>query len=228
MSRVAADAGAGQRGVTYAFTNASSADCTLRGYPEVTPNGGDGQPLPRVSAVHAEGTYFHGRTAPGTVTLAPGAQATFEISFTGIPADNRPCVRSDSVAITAPGTTHALTLADRLTICVARQLRVTPVQPATAALVGRYADTLPAADAAARVVTLRLDSTQAAELQTRYVGTGRTLSQHGRWSVHDSVLTVRLTGASPLVYIVGGGYLRPIAWDTAVYGRAGLPLSREP
>ncbi|HEU4629477.1 MAG TPA: DUF4232 domain-containing protein, partial [Gemmatimonadaceae bacterium] len=92
LSRVAADAGAGSRSVTYALTNVGAHACTLAGHPGLVLADAAGRPLPgvRYDAIPApDGSPGAGEPAP-PVTLAPGEQATFTILFTGIAASTCP------------------------------------------------------------------------------------------------------------------------------------------
>lgn len=248
LTRVSMDAGAGQRDVTYALTNRDTAACTLRGYPRVILLGADDRPVPGVRTESAPGNYFDSASAPAVVTLAPGEQATFAIAFTGIRATERPCARAARVVVVPPGGTPAqggadtgdapaaqsatarrLSIASSLVICADRRVRVTPLRSARDAVAGIYGATLPAADAPARVVTLRLAPDGTAVLTTAFAGRDTLPAERGRWSVRDSLLSVRLAGErAALVYVVRGANLTPLSWDTTRYGGAGLPLERQP
>lgn len=122
VTRLTMDAGAGQRGVTYALTNTGSSRCAVRGYPELALRDSAGAPLAGVSVVRDADA-----AADSSVTLAPGARATFGIHFTGIPADGKPCARSASIAVTPPGATRATVLPARLEVCASRQVHLRPV-----------------------------------------------------------------------------------------------------
>ncbi|HEX8843307.1 MAG TPA: DUF4232 domain-containing protein [Pyrinomonadaceae bacterium] len=102
------DAGAGQRFVTYAFTNKSSSPCTLSGYPKFVLLNKYGRPIPGQSVTH--------NSDPVTVvTLAPGGKAFFVIRYSACSTvGTPPCRFSSKVRITAPHTGRAFILRERL------------------------------------------------------------------------------------------------------------------
>lgn len=119
---LSADAGAGQRGVTYTLTNAGPTRCTVGGHPRVELRDAAGQALPSVVVERVTDDSSATR-----VTLAPGAQAAFALTYTGIPADGRPCVESAAVTITPPDAVHGTTLPARFSLCATRRVRVRAV-----------------------------------------------------------------------------------------------------
>jgi hypothetical protein len=109
LKRVGDDAGAGQRAVIFAFTNISSAPCTLSGYPGFVMLNKVGLPL--------RGTHVNKGSEPAQVVrLAPGGRAWFEITYSacGVGGTGVRCPTSAKVRITAPGTRRAFVLRERL------------------------------------------------------------------------------------------------------------------
>lgn len=121
---VSDDAGAGQRGVIYGFTNTSSSPCTLSGYPGfVLLNRAGG----RLRGIHIIRTG----EAAQVVTLAPGGKAQFEITYSACSVvGTPPCRVSVKVRITAPGTTRAFVLRERLDPFEGR-INLSPVKSST-------------------------------------------------------------------------------------------------
>jgi hypothetical protein len=223
LSRVGADAGAGSRGVTYALTNAGPRPCTLVGHPAVVLLDAAGRPLPGLRQDEAPAPDGG---AAGPVTLAPDDQATFAIRFTGIDAGTLRCADAAAVRVTPPGAepgaSPELRMPAELHVC-GEVVHVTPLVPATAALIGRYRAE---SDGGTRLVGLRLAAGDSAVVETRPPGGGAPVRLHASWRVRDSVVVVRLADVRPFSWIVGGGYLRPLAWDTAAYGARGTAMVR--
>jgi hypothetical protein len=121
LKRVSDDAGAGQRGVLFAFTNTSSAPCTLSGYPGFVLLNRAGLPLRGAHVGHDAGPAQ-------VVKLSPGGKAWFEITYSacGVGGTGR-CPVSAKVRITAPGTRRAFVLREQLDPYRGR-VNVTPVQ----------------------------------------------------------------------------------------------------
>jgi Protein of unknown function (DUF4232) len=108
VKHVADDAGAGQRAVTYAFTNTSSRPCTLSGYPGFVLLNRAGR---RLRGVHIVRTGDPAQV----VTLAPGGNAWFNITYSSCSVGGTPpCLVSAKVRITAPGTTRHFVLPEKL------------------------------------------------------------------------------------------------------------------
>lgn len=228
LSLVGADAGAGNRGVTYALTNVGPQPCTLVGHPGISLVDSAGRPLPgvRFDEIPAIGAEAGQPTAP--VTLAPDGQATFTILFTGIAAGTLSCTDAAAVRVTPPGSDTELRIPAALHVCGDR-VRVTPLVSAAGALVGSYRAEPGAAagkDAGARLLTLSLGPGDSAVVEMRQAGARTTVRSRGSWTVRDSIVVVRLADVRPFSWIVGGGYLRPLAWDTAAYGRSGVAMVR--
>jgi hypothetical protein len=128
VRQVSSDAGVGNRAIIYAFTNTSSSACTLYGYPKFELLNADGQPIKEVRVTRSQTTYFH-KTQPHLVTLAPTAQASFEIAYNVIP-DGQTCVKVDKVKITPPNADRFLTLTEQFTPCgnPRARIKITPVE----------------------------------------------------------------------------------------------------
>jgi hypothetical protein len=127
VRRLAADAGAGQRQVTYAFVNNGPAACGLRGYPTLVAFDADGKRLDDLQMVQTEANYFNTGGPPMEVVLNPAGRAVFFISFTGIQATDRPCQAVARLQITPPGNTQAIELQDTLQPCTG-EVRLTPMR----------------------------------------------------------------------------------------------------
>jgi len=97
---------------------------------------------------------------------------------------------------------------------------------------GVWTARMAAPDGSARVVTLWLQPSGVATLETVDLGKERLPVAHGVWSAHGDDLTVQLQGedgqpsGAPLVYTIQPQSLVPKQWDRAVYGATGLPLTR--
>lgn len=102
------DAGAGQRDVTYAFTNLSPSPCTLSGYPRFALLNHAGHLMSGQSITH--------NSDPVTaVTLAPSGKAFFTIHYSSCSTvGTPPCRFSSRVRIKAPGTRRAFILREQL------------------------------------------------------------------------------------------------------------------
>ena len=102
------DAGAGQRDVTYSFTNQGPAPCTLRGFPKFTLLNRWGHPMSGQSITHMSESVT-------TVTLAPSGKAFFNIHYSACSTvGTPPCRFSSRVRIKAPRTSHYFRIRDRL------------------------------------------------------------------------------------------------------------------
>lgn len=126
IRRASGNAGEDNRAVVYAFTNISQSNCILNGYPQFGLLDANDQPLPDVEIQQSPLTYFGQARPPKPVLLFPGEQASFWISYSGIPA-GRTCLESSKVTITPPNADHPLVLDEQLEICGER-VRVTPIQ----------------------------------------------------------------------------------------------------
>ena len=130
-TRLATAAAAGHVVVTYGLRNTSSTTCTLFGYPGVQLVDASGRPLP--TQVSRGGSYTFAAETPVAVALAPGAQASFFLGYSDVPAGNENgCASSSRVDITAPGATGTVVVADRIAPCGHGAVAVSPVRAGTA------------------------------------------------------------------------------------------------
>lgn len=97
----AADAAAGSVQVPLIFTNTSSADCTLKGYPVVV-FVGDGNGT-QIGSTATQDTS----TPVSLVTLAPGATATATLTVTIADVEGCSPTAADGFRITPPGSNDA-------------------------------------------------------------------------------------------------------------------------
>jgi hypothetical protein len=124
-------AAAGHIVVTYGLSNTSAAACTLFGYPAVGMADASGRTLP--SQVSHGGSYTFVAEMPTTVTLSPGARASFFLGYSDVPTGNETsCPQSAQVYITPPGDTGRVALADRIAPCGNGAMTVSPVHPGVA------------------------------------------------------------------------------------------------
>jgi Protein of unknown function (DUF4232) len=104
------DAAMGSRGVTgMSFVNTSAKSCTLEGYPDLQMFDSSGKAVP--THVMHFGSFARPTATASLITLAPGAQAKFDLLYeakTGY--GNAYCPTSSKVAFTPPGSKVALTL----------------------------------------------------------------------------------------------------------------------
>jgi hypothetical protein len=99
---VGEEAGAGQRGDTFAVANRGTSACSIQGFPEVRLLGDNGQPAPGVTVDQSL------RTGPAAgpaqrLTLAPGKRAVFYMHWTPIQSGVETCPHVTRVEVTAPG-----------------------------------------------------------------------------------------------------------------------------
>ena len=111
------DAGAGQRHVTYALTNNGPAACTLKGFVTAQWLNADGDPLEGVTVVQSEAQMAGTGGPPAEVALAPGGKAVFFVSYTGIQATDRACVKAARMRATPPGNSQAIEIVDDIAPC---------------------------------------------------------------------------------------------------------------
>lgn len=127
VSRISEDAGVGNRAVNYAFTNTSSAPCTLKGYPGFALLDKRGRRMRGIQVGTSDATYFQPEQAPQEVTLEPGKTAWFQVAYSAVQSTPRKCPVSAKVKIIAPGTKRAFIIADQLDPC-GGGVTVTPVR----------------------------------------------------------------------------------------------------
>lgn len=110
------------------FTNHSQAPCSLNGFP--TPQLLDSQR--NVMAAQIEDTeqgMWSGTVPIQPVQLAPGASAYFVMFWSEVPSGTTAsCATSAYLAVTAPNTHGAITIADKVGPCDGR-LFISPVEP---------------------------------------------------------------------------------------------------
>lgn len=113
----------------------------------------------------------------------------------------------------------------------ATDVPVAPVQ-SDSKLVGSYSGILPAADAAGRVVTLDLAIDGTATMTTQFIGKGDPIVEVGTWVGEGDTAQVTFTqnNGQPednrITWTLQATKLVTSAYDQALYGTAGLPLSR--
>lgn len=128
VHRVNTDAGLGNFGISYAFTNTSSSTCTLYGYPRFVLLNDKEQPLEGVTIIRSEGTYFQRAVLMQLVTLPPGAKASFQIAYHSITEyQGQSCPKSAKVEITPPNTQNHFILTEHIQICRGN-LKITPIR----------------------------------------------------------------------------------------------------
>lgn len=120
------DGAAGHVHLVIALRNSGAVACTLDGYPLVGLVGAGGKALP-VRLTHDGDMAFPARK-PAPVTLAPGAVASFDIGFGHVPGDGETsCPQAQSLRVTPPGDTHAVTVAATADPCDSGRLAVSPL-----------------------------------------------------------------------------------------------------
>ncbi|MHC5675363.1 DUF4232 domain-containing protein [Nostoc sp.] len=127
VHQVSKDAGVGNVGLTYAFTNNASSPCTLKGYPGLALLDATGQPLERIKVIRSKDTYFSSQQTRQKVTLAPGTQASFQIAYNHISSSDEHCPMSSKIEITPPNNYQHFTLTEQIKPCTGK-VRITPVR----------------------------------------------------------------------------------------------------
>ncbi|MHC5609821.1 MAG: DUF4232 domain-containing protein [Nostoc sp.] len=127
VHQVSKDAGVGNVGLTYAFTNNASSPCTLKGYPGLALLDATGQPLEGIKVIRSKDTYFSSQQTRQKVTLAPGTQASFQIAYNHISSPDEHCSMSSKIEITPPNNYQHFTLTEQIKPCTGK-VRVTPVR----------------------------------------------------------------------------------------------------
>lgn len=117
------------------------------------------------------------------------------------------------------------------TVPAATEVPVAPVVP-NSKLVGTYSGVLPAADSAARIVTLDLALDGTATMTTQFIGKSTPSIESGTWvgtnDTADATFT-QIDGQpedNRISWKLQGNGLVTTAYDKAQYGTAGLPLAR--
>ncbi|MDF5706417.1 MAG: DUF4232 domain-containing protein [Nostoc sp. S4] len=127
VRRVSEDAGVGNVGLTYAFTNNASFPCTLHGYPGLALLDAKDRPLEGVKVLRSQDTYFSSKQPRQQVTLAPGAQASFQIAYNHVSSSEEHCPTSTKIQITPPNAYQHFTLTEEIHPCTGK-VRVTPLR----------------------------------------------------------------------------------------------------
>lgn len=109
LSTGARNAGTGSVQEVFIFTNIGAAPCQLFGYPGMQMLGSGGQQIP-TKVVRMQSTE-------ATVTLAPGATASFLAQWHDQTGYMTPCATSQSVQVTPPNDTTQLTVAAAIQAC---------------------------------------------------------------------------------------------------------------
>jgi len=132
LRRVSEEGAAGSRYDVLALTNAGTAACTLRGYPGVSMIGPSGQARSPFRILQDPGPNYAEAAAIGTVRLAPGASAYFDLVTTAvageIAGETEPCPGVVAVRVSPPGDAGTLQAPVELNPCNQRA-RVTPFRP---------------------------------------------------------------------------------------------------
>lgn len=129
---VETDAGAGSRFVRIGLVHArGAAPCSLSGYPGVVLLAADGRPVPGMRVEQVAGPTSAPAEPPPRVTLAPGAEAAFVVTYTVVEGEPGGCRDGTALRVSPPGDSVAVgTIQVPVRACGAR-LRVTPVMDAT-------------------------------------------------------------------------------------------------
>lgn len=117
LRQLEADAGAGQRHVTYGLTNNGPAACTLKGFVTAQWLDAEGDPLDGVTVVQSEAQMAGRGGPPAEVALAPGGKAVFFVSYTGIQATDKACVKAARLRAIPPGNSQAIEIDDDIAPC---------------------------------------------------------------------------------------------------------------
>ena len=119
----------GRRSVEYAFKNASTTPCTLKGYPRLELLTRSGARAGKIRVVNSEKLPGdEEKQLPTLVRLEPGKEARFHIYFNsgGAGYVGKPCPTAARVRITAPGAKKGVVLRDQIQSC--ESIQVSAVQ----------------------------------------------------------------------------------------------------
>ncbi|BAY21368.1 hypothetical protein NIES2100_11200 [Calothrix sp. NIES-2100] len=122
VSKVSANAGAGNVAIIYAFTNKGSSPCNLYGYPGFALLDSKDQPLKEVKVIRTPR-----QQSPQQVTLPPNGQASFDIAYNQVRDVGQSCPTSVKIEITPPNAYNHFTLPETINACTGK-VRVRPVQ----------------------------------------------------------------------------------------------------
>jgi len=129
LSREAADAGAGQRGMTVGVQNVGQQPCAVSGYPTVQLADARGRVITTVQSEPAPAVAIGG--VQTGVLLQPQGKAVFDMTWSGTTGAANPsaCPTAAMARVTMPGDTSPALLAQSLQPCGGK-VRVSPVRPA--------------------------------------------------------------------------------------------------
>jgi Protein of unknown function (DUF4232) len=128
LSRVSVAGGMGHGGAIYVFSNTSSSDCTLNGYPKLVLLTANNYPLIGVKIKLSQNNYFH-HSQQQQVSLKPKDRASFMVAHTHINRSGKNCRFSAKVEITPPGADYHFTIAEKLRSC--DSISITPIEAGT-------------------------------------------------------------------------------------------------
>lgn len=121
LTLAGSDAGAGQRGMTFSIRNSGHQPCLIGGYPALRLIDSSGRQLD--SIVPRNETGF----PDSTFSLEPDSLASFQITFTGIPAGIT-CYQATRLEVIPTGMTDTLGLTTPIAPCGDR-INVRPIVP---------------------------------------------------------------------------------------------------
>jgi len=132
LETVGGDAGAGSRGLTLSLTNTGQAPCLLQGQPAVALLDQAGSVLPGL-AVSPLTAMPAAVDAQASVTLAGGAQAWIDMTWSALPNESggkpEPCPEARTIRLTPQGETVGLEVSSTLSPCGSR-IRLGSFRPA--------------------------------------------------------------------------------------------------
>lgn len=117
---------AGTNEVTFALTNIATTACPLYGYPGIQLIGAGGSQL-STTTLRGGGLSFLS-FAPASVSVAPGATAYFNMSYSDVVSGTETsCPTTTAVKVIAPNSTIQLSVAGQFTVCNSGTVNVSPV-----------------------------------------------------------------------------------------------------
>ncbi|MEO8294894.1 MAG: DUF4232 domain-containing protein [Gemmatimonadota bacterium] len=125
MSIEGSDAGAGQRGITFAMRNKGNAPCLTGGYPALRLADSLGHSLDSIAVLQIASSY-EPIAVSSPFSLAPDSAAYFQITFTGIPAGIT-CYQADRLELVPPGAADTLVYRTPIAPC-GDHLNLSPVR----------------------------------------------------------------------------------------------------
>jgi hypothetical protein len=129
------DGGAGHQHLVIGLKNAGAQPCTVHGFPGVALRSAAGAVVP-VRITH-DGDMAFPATLPGTVTIAPGKLASFDIGYSDVPrAGETSCRAATTVLVGLPGRTPTLPVTASVAPCDQGHLAVSPLVAGSAGSAG--------------------------------------------------------------------------------------------